>query len=369
MICHLGPLLASHLHLTLSIIPSTNKRRTIFDYFLRTFRVPHEGWPTEIIAHFAAISCVLYRIAVKSTIDVNCWDIFQTLQRIPHNAHSIHTLISSSDLSLSQCRIGIGLFPVASTFNHSCVPNVCVKFSRSSEETTLNSNFELELVTTSDIQESEELTITYGPTAQISSDHRIQLLLQQYQFRCTCKLCIVDKKIVPPNLSSSIVTGYRKKIFRIRKDVENILKEDSESIEHQLLLNKDLCTDLLSECQLTIDSDANCSNEIEECICHCYDILGRISAALSDFDGGIMWIQKSIDIFRNQSPHDDNDIIILREKMKIVQMLYLGNKWEECYNYAKKLKKELEPFVDCLHDQDYLELGCMIEYLEAIGWK
>jgi hypothetical protein len=113
----------------------------------------------------------------------------------------------------------------------------------------------------------------------------------------------------------------------------------------------------------------DCSLEMEDCFCLCFDLLGRLSATLSEYQQAIQWIDKAIDIMMHplhthRQPLDAKDIIILREKMKIVQILFLGNQWRECSRLACHLRREMRPFVDCHFDEDYRELESIIRRID-----
>jgi hypothetical protein len=108
---------------------------------------------------------------------------------------------------------------------------------------------------------------------------------------------------------------------------------------------------------------------MEESLCLCYDLLGHLSATLSEYREGIKWVEKAIQIMTSPlSPHrvplDEQDIIIQRERMKIVQMLYLGEDWRECHRLACHLRQEMKPFVDCDFDEDFRELESIIHRIE-----
>lgn len=78
---------------------------------------------------------------------------------------------------------GSGLYTIQSKINHSCQPNAEVTFDES--------NSELQVVALRDINENEEITISYLDECQLSrSRHSRQKYLQEnYLFHCECEKC------------------------------------------------------------------------------------------------------------------------------------------------------------------------------------
>ncbi|TLD18200.1 hypothetical protein PspLS_10509 [Pyricularia sp. CBS 133598] len=79
-----------------------------------------------------------------------------------------------------------GLFPRISRINHSCRPNVYVRYTRST--------LELEVVAYKDIAVGTELGVSYTPLNMLSRDRR-QVLLG-WGFNCTCQLCSAPSHIL-----------------------------------------------------------------------------------------------------------------------------------------------------------------------------
>lgn len=400
--CHLGSLLASHLHLALTLMPCSSSKLHSFNYFIQTFRPPHQGWPLENLLHYSVVSYLLQRITGEPPHEhltpLQGWNIFQTLLRIPHNSHSIHSLTSSSsDIYLSLDRLGLGLFPIASSLNHSCVPNVFVKFTKNLQHTNHSTvPHQLELIASHNIALGQELTISYGPTGQQSFQFRHQILLDQYQFLCQCELCVQqkvavegrtqdgtikgEKVMIPNNLPPQSPKVLRKRLFLIQSQLDNCLASQEESnsgdqfphaIKAILEHNQEECLAILREHHSVLERLVPCSCEVEECLCLCYDILGHLSATLSDYQQGVIWVQKGIEILINpltseRKGYEVNDIVILREKMKVIQMLYFDERWDECYQWASDVKNEMKPFIDCEHDRDYCELQSILQFLQGI---
>jgi SET domain-containing protein len=95
---------------------------------------------------------------------------------------------SPSPLEFSQsafmnnlCISGTGLYSVANTMNHSCLPNVAITCSTNSDEVSV--------LALTQIKAGDELLISYidedGPLAQ-----RKKQLHEFYSFECTCARCL-----------------------------------------------------------------------------------------------------------------------------------------------------------------------------------
>ena len=70
-------------------------------------------------------------------------------------------------------------------------------------------------------------------------------------------------------------------------------------------------------------------NQIEDLFCYCNDFLGQLSGMIGEYKESIEFIQHSIDIMTKSSNQgnirkllDEDDIIILREKVKIIELLF-----------------------------------------------
>jgi hypothetical protein len=78
---------------------------------------------------------------------------------------------------------GSGLYEIQSKINHSCLPNAEIKFPKS--------NHVVEVVALRDIQENEEICISYLDECQLqrSRHSRQKYLLANYLFECDCLKC------------------------------------------------------------------------------------------------------------------------------------------------------------------------------------
>ncbi|KAG5490852.1 hypothetical protein JKF63_00974 [Porcisia hertigi] len=79
---------------------------------------------------------------------------------------------------------GQGIYTVGCLFNHSCDPNLCVKYSCANDET-------LSVMALRDIKTGEELTISYIDT-ELPFSVRQQQLWEHYLFECGCPRCAAE---------------------------------------------------------------------------------------------------------------------------------------------------------------------------------
>ena len=110
----------------------------------------------------------------------------------------MHSDQSASDLTYLYCRlkvnmftisntesheeIAVGIYPTATSINHSCAPNAIYSFVN---------NKTLRLVSSYDLSEGDELLINYSPTplSCTSPLERRSYLSSNYSFNCKCPLC------------------------------------------------------------------------------------------------------------------------------------------------------------------------------------
>lgn len=346
------------------------------------------------------------------------WEIFQALIRIPHNTHSINSLLSSShSQTLSQVCLGYGLYPIASSLNHSCVPNIIIKFNQipqqedNNHENNNNYNnnnipIQIELIAFRDIQSNEELTISYGPTGREDVEERRNLLYNQYQFYCSCELCIeqlneksssnstishttttTTSSSMNSNENYQILEQLKMSLLEIKQQFETInfnsspnirkirkYRESCNSIVFLPLMrlfkeNSKKITDNLQNDELNRLIEER--NSIEDILCSCNDFMGQISAIIGEYREAIQYIENSINILTKQSKKlnkrkvlNEDDVIILREKVKIVELLFHNQEWKECHKLAYEIRNKLKPFINIDLDEDYQELIGIIYQIE-----
>ena len=77
--------------------------------------------------------------------------------------------------------VGVGLYPSAALLNHSCEPSCAVRFD-------LAAGAALEVRTTREVDEGEELTIAYIDISRPLAERR-EKLRKEYAFLCACQRC------------------------------------------------------------------------------------------------------------------------------------------------------------------------------------
>ncbi|KAK8805595.1 hypothetical protein WA158_002251 [Blastocystis sp. Blastoise] len=106
----------------------------------------------------------------KNNIYIQIENMIKLLLRMSSNVFTTLT----DDLNIT----GIGIYPVASLFNHSCIPNCAVTFDHNM----------ICIRAMKTIQKGEELTISYIDEHQ-PLYQRQKMLLHDYHFKCTCERC------------------------------------------------------------------------------------------------------------------------------------------------------------------------------------
>lgn len=165
----------------------------------------------------------------------------------------LHTLVGSGELlvgllskletnAFNICNgdlqpIGIGVYPSASFFNHSCQPNACTVF----EGTTLC------ISAIRDIAPGEEIVISYIDLGA-SLEHRRTELRKGFGFTCTCERCVAEDKEKKSTKRSGVVElneqaeecrgkGDITKARRLWEEVCSALSSSPEDVEMLPALN------------------------------------------------------------------------------------------------------------------------------------
>ncbi|KAK5653306.1 hypothetical protein OQA88_8997 [Cercophora sp. LCS_1] len=114
-----------------------------------------------------------------------------------------------------------GLYPEVAMMNHDCWPSSIVRFS---SETLAN-----EAVAVRDVNEGEELTISYIP-ADLPTSERVAMLQLHYKFQCSCQLCSA------PARTQNTSDARRERIAEIRTHlVDATDKESARRLADELL--------------------------------------------------------------------------------------------------------------------------------------
>ena len=160
-------------------------------------------WPLHVFLLMitSCYICVSFHQKGNSALSrVRCSTIqlCDILSRVPQNAHAVTAVRSNGTGYLlnevNEERVAIALFTLASCVNHSCQPNCAVIFQRSEHQSPFN--YELRLVTLSNIEAGAEIRMSYGvATGQHAISLRRKILQKQYLFTCNCEACLRDLKI------------------------------------------------------------------------------------------------------------------------------------------------------------------------------
>ena len=388
---------------------------TKFDIFMRHFRPPsllqmdlpvdsfddsrRNAWMSAlqsivVMSVVSTITALLVNHCPNTSTDEHCGlQIFEVLYRLPHNSHAVSsfdTSVAGGVTMVSQLARFVGIFPVASALNHSCRANAVVRFLHTHDD---DATFcRIEVVASREITNSEEICISYGPTAAMSLSTRRSILWNQYLFFCACKLCQQEEKMKMENISTCKATKHQYDMAKVEGDCIHWVKEMWEKIDtvrneisvnmvcpdqvetyHNILKNYQIDVDYQlkilenSETKYRIKMSKPCRRHMTEISYTLCDLMGQVCAQSSNYEEALAHTQRGVDLYKyahcklNGLPEDD--IMVSREEMKLIQLLFACEKKEECKLLAQKVIQNLEPFVNVNTDPDYVELLNIMEYL------
>lgn len=85
---------------------------------------------------------------------------------------------------------GYGIYPMASFFNHDCLPNAC-RFEYVDTDVDSRSNTDIVVRVIHDVPEGREICLSYFPV-NFRYSERQQRLKEDYGFSCNCDRCVVE---------------------------------------------------------------------------------------------------------------------------------------------------------------------------------
>ena len=242
------------------------------------------------------------------------------------------------NLSLIQTDFGMGLYPYASLFNHSCYPN-CVFIN--------TNNCLLSCVTLRDINKGEELYVNYIDLYDISAI-RQKILKQEKSFLCQCNRCLLqpinEDELIKFKNEAKVhgilctkkmkCTGYYEKVIKEQLAEKEKEEEEEEGKEidsfyqcnkcyktvqndeittlEQLYLNEvnqalSIYNNPTSTLQISATKIITCYNLLKSKLHHEHAILFKLYPALINIYGAIGEFGKKIDLcrsFLNMSLHN-----------------------------------------------------------------
>ncbi|KAI9137722.1 hypothetical protein BKA69DRAFT_1127865 [Paraphysoderma sedebokerense] len=187
-----------------------------------------EAWINAMTKAAEELICLegiqgLDNVTVDEFIDLGC--------RINSNSHGM------GDPSGSNRDCAIGLFPLASMFNHSCKPNCIFSGTKHGQ---------IVVRTQSPVSAGEELTISYIDLYQSKDARREELLTTKF-FWCPCERC----EFIPQSDESGNGDGHKKidpdfwldgiVCLEYQKGCKGVYIKDDESVEENA--DRYVCTD------------------------------------------------------------------------------------------------------------------------------
>ena len=160
-------------------------KRTLSDNYLADFRAVAKLFTTELDVSPTEVDkvCKLIRMETDRLSQEQLESLVQHVFSIlPCNVQGVRC-ITEKQGTISEERIGSGLYLTLALMNHSCFPNTRIYFE----------NSDVVVVTTVEVQQGQELFHNYGPDVlHFPKNERQHILYRQYQFICDCVACSVD---------------------------------------------------------------------------------------------------------------------------------------------------------------------------------
>ena len=141
----------------------------VFNHYTRINGFPSDGLTT--------VRTEFLKVVEKEPFPVHLFYLTRLFHKISNYSIPIR--------SPSQQITGIGLYPLLSSLNHSCSPNLCFVFA----------GMRMLVRALRDIEPGEELTVAYVDCRRIAPV-RHALLLNNYNFICRCRVCNVGVAVV-----------------------------------------------------------------------------------------------------------------------------------------------------------------------------
>jgi SET domain-containing protein len=87
----------------------------------------------------------------------------------------------NSVIKIDNVQLGSGIYCIPSYINHSCTPNAYCRFDGDL----------LTIVALTEIDQKDEITISYGPLkSRQETEDRQSILRNTFRFTCTCDACL-----------------------------------------------------------------------------------------------------------------------------------------------------------------------------------
>lgn len=305
----------------------------------------------------ASLLCVCIESPVDETagIEEHALDMFDILSRLPQNTHAVDFTYEGPSTSADRCvsveqrRVCIAVFLLASSMNHSCEPNCCLKYSikQMYKDYALSEGYQLEIVALRDIRAGEELTVSYGVIAgRDSCEHRNEVLRRQYLFDCRCSACLrngntnlrADRK--EHQILSRIADETEIDLKKLYGKV-GVFSELCHKISSEISSVKTILSKMTSE---TIDMDYWCRKAVL-LECSYLDTCGYHFAKSNRFDDAANLVNIAIEHLLGNNIYSESDIAIGRELVKLTELLLAGGKCAEALTNARRAFKSLNGFV------------------------
>ena len=327
-------------------------------------------WPISVLLLMSLVSAIhsivtveANEYALKAHVRSKCIRVFNILCRLPQNLHGIDSLIELKDShaefggssEIRQSRLGIGLFRIGSSINHSCDPNCLIRFdfSRSPKANNISAlKFAvIEVIACRDIAVGEECCISYGP---ICGRHdraaRQSALKRQYLFTCQCTACMSGLEAQEEHqltdaafMKSIALIEFEISKTKNNKDIALIVAPQSLKFMEDLF---DRATGSAMEPRNGAIKEIQ-KKRITQLRCEYYDYCAYIYAsAMKNYLAAIGYVERCIYLLVSNNIYSENDIAVARERVKLAELCYSAGLRERAAVIASRAYGELFQYVD-----------------------
>ncbi|KAK3989756.1 SET domain-containing protein 5 [Cladorrhinum sp. PSN332] len=277
-----------------SILDSSLPRSTTHNPSFKVVDIPNKGKGVvatrrikkyeEIMVDYAALV-----VDIAFTIDVDVWRGYQLMGAAvenlsPEGKRDLMALGRTNPMARDEVedvlrtnafatelgkRQHMAVYTVVSRINHGCRPNAYTRF--------IQENLQISVGAAKDIEEGEEITISYLTLGKTSDERK--KALKQWGFECTCDLCAADEAQVKAS------DARRRQIEELRGYA--VLAFQAKKPYQALRLTRQVLNLLPAEEMFPFYSEQ-------------YENMARIYFVLGDMENAELYARKSLDVLAEQ---------------------------------------------------------------------
>ncbi|KAI9203508.1 uncharacterized protein BJ171DRAFT_144972 [Polychytrium aggregatum] len=337
--------------------------------------------PESLVSPLILSALLVASLDLPSTDVVEFMSIFGRIQTnsffVKANASfdgqpGIHNVNTTTDRLI---RIGTGIYLNSSLVNHSCEPNALVSFR--------NGGNEIMIRLASNVEEGDEITISYGPLASRSmTTDRQDLTTERWLFKCDCRACHTNDDTKSRLMGGLVCVSFPKCTAPVVLRDEFCpscgvsLADNDRHTKLAVLLSRS--QELFEKAEATTDDDQafeilmRCLG-LRKSICHpsshtlahTYDALTERLARLGNFDEASKFCRKGLTILCRIFGNDS--VEVTREYFKLCQLLFASKHPEAAIQVVERTIRLYETtFGEEGGGEELEELRTMKSYLEDV---